>query len=389
MLYVTQSPEADVMVALQSICRSNSLDLIVEPVTNASRALTQREGWRLVLCSAGMSASEEQTCLDVLKGVQASLPGIFAIAFGQQAENGPRFRLDAFAAGARMVTSDLSAVESVTRFIASQGSRGGRFACPGGCGIGCLTEDELHRHFPLYHSCEPNITVACPICNRIADERDGGIDVHLHNEHGPFEDREPERAPYAAFSWVVCQRPSDGRFLMVNEPAGISGGKPLYWLPAGRVDIGESLVDAAKRETREEAGIDAEIIGVLSFMLGRHRSGPPIVRVVFLARPTPEDSCKAKTIPDFESCGTVWTSVEDVNKLRGSKHFRSPEPLKFFPAVAQGQLNAQPIDTKAFQDLDSKIIALTKSKRSIAPDALEEVWAGLKRAYPASAIEEH
>jgi len=53
---------------------------------------------------------------------------------------------------------------------------------------------------------------------------------------------------------------------MVNEPAGISGGKPRYWLPAGRVDVGEGIIEAGKREAFEEAGIDVEITGALNFM---------------------------------------------------------------------------------------------------------------------------
>ena len=80
--------------------------------------------------------------------------------------------------------------------------------------------------------------------------------------------------------------------MLVNEPAAISGGKPgywlglglglglgsvgpnpnpsggrpRYWLPAGRVDAGESLVEAARRECVEEAGVRVRPCGVLAFM---------------------------------------------------------------------------------------------------------------------------
>jgi hypothetical protein len=42
--------------------------------------------------------------------------------------------------------------------------------------------------------------------------------------------REPPAPAWAAFAWVVCQRESDGKFLLVNEPAGICGSaRPAYW----------------------------------------------------------------------------------------------------------------------------------------------------------------
>ena len=72
--------------------------------------------------------------------------------------------------------------------------------------------------------------------------------------------REAARPSFAAFAWVVCRRAADGKFAMVNEPAGICrGGRPAYWLPAGRVDAGESLAEAAAREALEEAGVAVEV----------------------------------------------------------------------------------------------------------------------------------
>ena len=54
----------------------------------------------------------------------------------------------------------------------------------------------------------------------------------------------------------------------MHEPAGLCNGRPAFWFPAGRVDEGESFVEAGIRETEEEGGIKAKITGVLQFRLG-------------------------------------------------------------------------------------------------------------------------
>merc|ERR1712232_1169629 len=104
--------------------------------------------------------------------------------------------------------------------------------------------------------------------------------VHLNNEHGPREAREPEPAPFPAFAWCVCRR-ADGKFLLVNEPAGISGGRPGYWLPAGRVDMGETLVECAVREAMEEAGVMVRAVVILRFQIDKEG----VFRVAFLCEP--------------------------------------------------------------------------------------------------------
>jgi 8-oxo-dGTP pyrophosphatase MutT (NUDIX family) len=48
---------------------------------------------------------------------------------------------------------------------------------------------------------------------------------------------------------VVCER--DGRYLMIEEE---SDGAICFNQPAGHVEIGESLIEAAVRECREESG---------------------------------------------------------------------------------------------------------------------------------------
>ena len=123
------------------------------------------------------------------------------------------------------------------------------------------TEDQLWEHYPLFHINQPNTgRVQCSVCRRHVDN----FAVHLHNDHGPPARGDPahprehaEEIALHAFSLVVCQHP-DGRFLLVQEFANQG-----FWLPGGAVDAGESWSSAAVRETREEAGIDIELLGIL------------------------------------------------------------------------------------------------------------------------------
>jgi 8-oxo-dGTP pyrophosphatase MutT (NUDIX family) len=62
------------------------------------------------------------------------------------------------------------------------------------------------------------------------------------------------RTPLQAFLFVLVVVHYEGRFLLIQEGGGPHRGR--WYLPAGGVQPGESLVEAAIRETREEAGID-------------------------------------------------------------------------------------------------------------------------------------
>lgn len=83
--------------------------------------------------------------------------------------------------------------------------------------------------------------------------------MHVHYAHCP-PDRQVEShetQEIYAFSLVVC-RNSAGKYLVVQEFSGQG-----FWLPGGRVDPGEDFIDAAVRETKEEAGIDIRLLGIL------------------------------------------------------------------------------------------------------------------------------
>ncbi len=133
-----------------------------------------------------------------------------------------------------------------------------------------------------------------------------------------------EGIPTWFFVLVVVR--SGDRFLLVHERKHGQG----YYLPAGRVEPGETLVEAAKRETMEEAGIPIDIEGVLRVEHSPRPGGWARMRVIFVARP--HDDTPPKTIPDEESLGAGWFRVEELDRLS----LRGDEVQRILTHVARG-----------------------------------------------------
>ena len=132
-----------------------------------------------------------------------------------------------------------------------------------------------------------------------------------------------EAIPTWFFTLVVVRK--DDRFLVVQE----SKHGQLWYLPAGRVEAGESLEQAALRETLEETGVPVVPEGILKIQ-HTPRAGSARVRVIFLARPA--DDTPPKTVADSESLRAAWVTLEELQTLP----LRGDEVAKLFRAVAEG-----------------------------------------------------
>ena len=190
-----------------------------------------------------------------------------------------------------MITESVAQIRDVLHRLLplAQPSVKPSYSCPY-CKWTSLSFSQLYTHVPLYHTNEPELSVACDICRRITRN----YAVHLHEDHDEEHQQKPDAAPLNAFALVVCQRKRDNRFLVVQE-----SGSMGFWLPGGRVEVGEQLDKAAERETLEEAGVRVKITGILKIEF-TPKSNMNRLRVIFFAEPVDEENCDPKTVPDYE-----------------------------------------------------------------------------------------
>jgi phosphatase NudJ len=136
------------------------------------------------------------------------------------------------------------------------------------------------------------------------------------------------RTPIPTYFFVLVAARLGHRFLLVHER---KHGQ-LWYLPGGAVEPGESLAQAARRETLEESGVPVVLEGVLRIEHTPMPDGSVRCRVFFVARP--EDDTPPKSAPDSESLGAAWVSLHELERFP----LRSAEVREVFRAVASGAL---------------------------------------------------
>ena len=133
------------------------------------------------------------------------------------------------------------------------------------------------------------------------------------------------RAPIPTWCFALVVVRLGPRFLIVHE---CKHGQ-LWYLPAGRVEPGETFAHAAIRETLEEAGIAIALDGIVR-VEHTPMEGSARMRVVFVARPI--DDRPPKSQPDDESLEARWVTLAELDHypLRGN------EVRELFEHVASG-----------------------------------------------------
>jgi ADP-ribose pyrophosphatase YjhB (NUDIX family) len=111
----------------------------------------------------------------------------------------------------------------------------------------------------------------CPRCGKEADVRYPRSLLCPHCGYGAYYNPKP----------VAAAIPHDAQGRVVLLRRGFDPGRGLWTFPGGFVDLGESVQDAARRETREEIGIEVELDGLVGVY---SRAADRVVLIVFSAR---------------------------------------------------------------------------------------------------------
>jgi len=104
-----------------------------------------------------------------------------------------------------------------------------------------------------------------------------------------------------------------GEILLIKR--GSEPGRGKYSIPGGLVDVGEHLIDAAKRELKEEVSIDCEILGIIHvdeiiIRDENNRVRWHYVLVDFLAQPLSKNARASS-----DALEARWVKIDEVLKL--------------------------------------------------------------------------
>ena len=120
-----------------------------------------------------------------------------------------------------------------------------------------------------------------------------------------------------------------GKFLMVKEN---SGGRLVYNQPSGHVEVKESLLDAAIRETLEETAWRVNLEKLLGiYQYTSPKNGITYIRHCFIAKAIEQ---RTERDLDKDIAEAVWVSLEELEQRESE--MRSPLVLEVIRDYLKG-----------------------------------------------------
>ena len=116
---------------------------------------------------------------------------------------------------------------------------------------------------------------------------------------------EKETIKVEVVAGVVLKK--DGKYLLLQEKQ--PKAYMLWNFPAGRVDVGETIEQAAIRETKEESGYDVELIRQIKIF---HAKSTDVVKHVFEAKIIGGEL----NFPEDEMLDAKWFTFDEIKGMK-------------------------------------------------------------------------
>ncbi len=137
-----------------------------------------------------------------------------------------------------------------------------------------------------------------------------------------------EEKPHITVSTVVFK---ENKFLLVEEK---SFGKTVFNQPAGHLENGETLIEAAKRETLEETAWHVDISHFLGISQYLAPNNITYIRVSFVGEVLSFDSHVNR---DEDIIDITWKTYDEIRRMKSQ--LRSPLVLNDIERYRQKQIH--------------------------------------------------
>ena len=151
--------------------------------------------------------------------------------------------------------------------------------------------------------------------------------------------REYPAHPVVGVGAVVVR---DGRALLVRR--GHEPRKGEWSLPGGLLDLGEALVDAARREVKEETGLDVEVGPMIETFNRVHRDGEGRIRYHFVIVDFVCWAGAGEAVAGSDAEAVAWVTADQLDAYAVNAHakavivrgleFQAPSPQAPVPELS-------------------------------------------------------